>query len=107
MGKWKAQDDFQLIQSVIQLNNLSDVLKLTKFTRKFSLKELRDRWNAILYDAPIAKWLEIFLFLIPRTYENIENSFVKLSAINQNLYSYQFWILKIINPHVITQNLLV
>ncbi len=55
MGKWKAQDDFQLIQSVIQLNNFSDVLKLTKFTRKFSLKELRDRWNAILYDAPISK----------------------------------------------------
>ncbi len=55
MGKWKPQDDFQLIQSVIQLNDLSDVHEVTKFTRKFSLKEIRDRWNAILYDAPISR----------------------------------------------------
>lgn len=57
MGKWRAQDDFQLIQSIIQLNSLADVLKLTKFTRRFSLKELKERWYAILYDAPISKMI--------------------------------------------------
>lgn len=55
MGKWKPQDDFLLIQSVIQLNNLDEVLKLTKFTRNFTYQEVKDRWYAVLYDVPISR----------------------------------------------------
>lgn len=55
MGKFKPQDDFLLIQSVLQLNDLEEVKKLTKFTRKFTFKELKERWYAIMYDGPISK----------------------------------------------------
>ena len=55
MGKFKPQDDFLLIQGVLQLNDLGEVKNLTKFTRGFTLKELKERWYAILYDGPISK----------------------------------------------------
>lgn len=55
MGKWKPEDDFLLIQSIMQLDCLEDVHMLTKFTKKFTLNELNERWYAILYDAPISK----------------------------------------------------
>jgi len=55
MGKWLPADDFLLIQSVTQLNDLKAVCKLTKFSRKFTLKEVKERWFAILYDSKISR----------------------------------------------------
>ena len=56
MGQWKPSDDFLLIQSVIQLNDLNEVKQLTKFSNDFSLKEIKDRWYAIMYNKPISKY---------------------------------------------------
>ena len=55
MGKWQASDDYLLIQSVLQLSCLKAVHQCTKFSTSFTIKELQERWNAILYDAPISK----------------------------------------------------
>ena len=55
MGKWRPQDDFLLIQAVMQLNDLKEVHLLTHFSQKISLNEVRERWYAILYDRPISK----------------------------------------------------
>lgn len=55
MGKWKPSDDYLLIQAVLQLEDLFEVHKFTKFSKRFNQKELEDRWFAILYDAPISK----------------------------------------------------
>ena len=55
MGKWRPQDDFLLIQAVMQLNDLKEVHLLTHFSQKLSLTEVRERWYAILYDRPISK----------------------------------------------------
>jgi predicted nucleic acid-binding protein len=55
MGKWLPADDFLLIQSVTQLNDLQAVCKLTQFSRKFTLKEVKERWFAILYDSKISR----------------------------------------------------
>lgn len=57
MGKWKASDDYLLIQAVTQLSCLDAVHKCTQFSIKFSLKEIQERWYAILYDAPISKMI--------------------------------------------------
>jgi hypothetical protein len=61
MGKWQAGDDYLLIQSILQLSCLKSVHQCTKFSTNFTIKELQERWNAILYDAPISKY-EIELF---------------------------------------------
>ena len=55
MGKWTPHDDYLLIQSVMQLMSLDDTHRLVKFSQKFTVKELEDRWNAVLYDVPISK----------------------------------------------------
>ena len=54
-GKWRPQDDYLLIQSVLHLANMTDVHMLTKFTSDFSQKQLEERWYATLYDGPISK----------------------------------------------------
>ncbi|CAF0757947.1 unnamed protein product [Brachionus calyciflorus] len=57
MGKWRSQDDFMLVQSILHLENLEDVHQLVKFTNKFTQKELEERWFAFLYDEPISKMI--------------------------------------------------
>lgn len=55
MGKWNANDDYKLIQSMQQLSCLKATHQCVKFSRKFKIRELQERWYAILYDAPISK----------------------------------------------------
>ncbi|XP_025016819.1 microspherule protein 1 [Tetranychus urticae] len=55
IGRWKAQDDLALILAVQQTNNLEDVYRGVKFSCKFTLKEIENRWYALLYDPTIAK----------------------------------------------------
>lgn len=57
MGKWKPSDDYLLIQSILHVEDLGEVHNLTKFSKKFTLKELENRWFAILYDAPISRMI--------------------------------------------------
>lgn len=54
-GKWQISDDYLLIEAIKQLSCLYSVHKLTKFSIKFSLKEIQERWFAILYDESISK----------------------------------------------------
>ena len=56
MGKWRAHDDLLLIKSVLHLTNMRDVHQLARFSRRFELNELEDRWFAIMYDAPISRY---------------------------------------------------
>lgn len=63
MGKWKPEDDFLLIQSVTQLNSLEETFELTRFTIDLSIQDIKERWYAIMYDAPISKMI----------YNNIKN----------------------------------
>jgi microspherule protein 1 len=62
-GKWQISDDYLLIESIKQLSCIYSVHKLTKFSIKFSLKELQERWFAILYDKSISKYILVNLFL--------------------------------------------
>jgi microspherule protein 1 len=55
MGKWKPQDDYLLINTIVNLVNLEDVHKLTPFSADFTINEIQERWYAILYDAPISR----------------------------------------------------
>ncbi len=64
MGKWKPNDDYLLIQSVLNLSNLRDVFNLTNFANEFTLKELEERWYAILHDAPISRLIIILTFIL-------------------------------------------
>ncbi|RNA30299.1 microspherule 1 [Brachionus plicatilis] len=57
MGKWRPQDDYLLIQSVLNLNDINDVHNLAKFSTRFELNELEERWNAFLSDQQISKMI--------------------------------------------------
>ncbi|KAG9508740.1 Growth hormone-inducible transmembrane protein, partial [Fragariocoptes setiger] len=55
LGRWKPTDDLALLLGVLQTNDLQAVHKGIKFTCKFNIQEIEDRWYALLYYTPIQR----------------------------------------------------
>ena len=54
LGRWKPTDDILLIDAVEQINDLVLVHMSVKFSCKFTLQEVQERWYALLYDPVIS-----------------------------------------------------
>lgn len=55
LGRWKPADDLLLINTVLQTNDLQAVHLGVKFSCRFTVNEIQERWYALLYDPVISK----------------------------------------------------
>lgn len=55
LGRWKPIDDLSLVVGIQQTNDLRIVHRGVKFSCKFTIQEMQNRWYSLLYDEPISR----------------------------------------------------
>lgn len=55
LGRFKPTDDLSLILGIQQTNDIKTVHRGVKFSCKFTVQELSNRWYSLLYEEPISR----------------------------------------------------
>ena len=54
-GIWPPEDDFRLVVNIQQVSDVVVVHRAVKFSKPYSLKEIKERWFALLYNPEFSR----------------------------------------------------
>eukprot|EP00041_Stephanoeca_diplocostata_P018157 m.378648 g.378648 ORF g.378648 m.378648 type:complete len:512 (+) comp20935_c0_seq3:378-1913(+) len=84
MTPWPARDDYKLIVNVQQVPDLVVVHCGVKFSRKYSLHELKERWYALMYDQDTCRRSCAAIAALDEEERRLQTSTVLFSAAEEN-----------------------
>uniref|UniRef100_A0A674BE66 Microspherule protein 1 n=1 Tax=Salmo trutta TaxID=8032 RepID=A0A674BE66_SALTR len=82
LGRWKPTDDLLLINAVLQTTDLTSVHLGVKFSCRFTLREIQERWYSLLYDPVISN---VGLFKYVCVFSDEQSSQPKLEVFQELL----------------------
>lgn len=87
MGRWKPTDDILLIDAVEQLHDLALVHSSVKFSCRFTLVEVQERWYALLYDPVISALARQTMKSLPHEVANETHAKAPFSEAEEKILS--------------------
>lgn len=85
MGRWKPTDDILLIDAVESLGTLSSAYVAVKFSCRFTIEEVQERWYALLYDPVISSLARQAVKTLPREVVKATHARAPLSKAEEGL----------------------
>eukprot|EP00035_Acanthoeca_spectabilis_P022257 m.442811 g.442811 ORF g.442811 m.442811 type:complete len:565 (-) comp18863_c0_seq1:123-1817(-) len=82
--RWSPEDDYRLVINVCQTPDPMVIFHSVKFTRQFTLRDIKERWFGILYDTDVCRQVCAGIAVLDEEEKRLYRNEVMYSAAEEN-----------------------